>query len=78
MTSTTTRPYPIPADEQERLRSLADYGIIGAPPLPDLPSVVELAAYICGVPNAVVNIISATSQHQLAAHGFEPGVCDRL
>ncbi|MGI5181283.1 sensor histidine kinase [Dactylosporangium sp. CA-152071] len=76
-TSTKTRAFPAPADEQERLRSLADYGILGVPSLPDLPSVVELAAYICGVPNAVVNIISATQQHQMAAYGFEPGVCDR-
>ncbi len=77
MTSTTTRAFPVPADEQDRLRSLADYGVIGVPPLPDLPSVVELAAYICGVPNAVVNIISATHQHQIAAYGFDAGVCDR-
>ena len=77
MTSTTTRAYPVPADEPERLRSLAGYDVIDAPPLPDLPSVVELAAYVCGVPNAVVNIIPATQQHQLAAYGFEAGVCDR-
>src|SRR5689334_799534 len=44
------RPYPIPADEAERLRSLDDFGVLGAPALPDLPAVVELAAYICGVP----------------------------
>ncbi|WP_238010263.1 GAF domain-containing sensor histidine kinase [Dactylosporangium sp. AC04546] len=78
MTSTTQqRTYPVPADEQERLRSLATYGIVGGPPLPDLPAVVELAAYICGVPNAVVNIISASRQHQMAAYGFDAGVCDR-
>lgn len=77
MTSTTTRGYPVPADEQERLRSLAGYDVLDAPPLPDLPSVVELAAYVCDVPHAVVNLISATKQHQLAAYGFEPGVCDR-
>jgi GAF domain-containing protein len=77
MTSTTTRGHPVATDEQERLRSLADYGILGAPPPPDLPSVVELAAHIRGVPNAAVNIISATHQHRLAAYGFEAGVCDR-
>lgn len=38
---------------------------------------VELAAYICGGPNAVVNIISADHQHQIAAVGFEPAVCAR-
>jgi signal transduction histidine kinase len=77
MTRTETRAFPVPADERGRLRSLAEYGVVGSPPLPDLPSVVELAAYVCGVPNAVVNIISATHQHQIAAYGFEPGVCDR-
>ncbi|WP_433610056.1 sensor histidine kinase [Dactylosporangium sp. CA-139114] len=69
--------FPIPDDEQERLRSLAGYGIVGGPPLPDLPSVVELAAYVCGVPNAVVNIISATQQIQMAAFGFEANTCSR-
>ena len=76
-TTVARRGYPIPDDERDRLRSLADFGIVGAPPLPDLPSVVELAAYICGVPNAVVNIITADKQHQIAAYGFEGGVCDR-
>jgi signal transduction histidine kinase len=71
------RSYPVPADEVERLRSLDDFRVVDAPPLPDLPAVVELAAYICGVPNAVVNIISADKQHQIASVGFEPGVCDR-
>ncbi|GAA2579367.1 hypothetical protein GCM10010399_06400 [Dactylosporangium fulvum] len=76
-TSTRDRAFPVPADEQERLRSLAEYGIVGAPELPDLPSVVALAAYVCGVPNAVVNIIGATQQHQLGAYGFEGGACAR-
>ncbi|WP_432830327.1 GAF domain-containing sensor histidine kinase [Dactylosporangium sp. CA-092794] len=72
-----TRSFPLPGDERERLRSLASYGIVAGPPLPDLPSVVQLAAYICGVPNAVVNIISAHHQHQMAAFGFNPDVCAR-
>jgi len=71
------RSYPVPADEVERLRSLDDFRVVDAPPLPDLPAVVELAAYICGVPNAVVNIISADQQHQIASVGFEAGVCAR-
>jgi signal transduction histidine kinase len=69
--------FPVPPDETERLRSLADFRIIGEPPVPDLPAVLELAAYICGVPNAVVNLISATEQHQVSAVGFEPGICSR-
>ncbi|GAA3450676.1 sensor histidine kinase [Dactylosporangium matsuzakiense] len=73
----TPRTFPVPDDEQERLKSLAGYGIVGGPPLPDLPSVVELAAYVCGVPNAVVNIISASQQLQMAAFGFEASACAR-
>ena len=42
-----------------------------------LRSLEDFAAYICGVPNAVVNIISADQQHQIAAVGFQPGVCAR-
>ncbi|WP_433050836.1 sensor histidine kinase [Dactylosporangium sp. CS-033363] len=71
------RTFPVPENEPERLRTLAEYGIVGGPPLPDLPSVVELAAYVCGVPNAVVNLISASQQIQMAAFGFEGNVCDR-
>ncbi|WP_433209993.1 sensor histidine kinase [Dactylosporangium sp. CS-047395] len=71
------RSFPVPENEQERLKTLASYGIVGAPPLPDLPSVVELAAYVCGVPNAVVNLISASQQIQMAAYGFAGNVCDR-
>jgi signal transduction histidine kinase len=77
MVTVATRGFPVPTDEGERIRSLVDYGIIGAPPLPDLPSVVELAAFVCGVPNAVVNIITSDEQHQIAAYGFEGGVCGR-
>jgi signal transduction histidine kinase len=69
--------FPVPDDEAARLESLARYGIVGAPPPPDLPSVVELAAYLCDVPNAVVNIISEHQQVQIATVGFEPGVCAR-
>jgi hypothetical protein len=68
MSRTSPRAFPVPGDEAERLGSLAAYGITGAPELPDLPSVVELAAYICGVPTAVVNIISATEQLPMAAY----------
>src|SRR3954468_5802759 len=71
------RTFPVPADEPERLKALAGYGIVGAPPPPDLPSVVELAAYVCGVPTAVVNIISVSQQLQMAAYGFEASACAR-
>lgn len=64
-------------DERSRLEALSRYGLLDAIPNPDLQSVVDLAAFLCGVPNAVVNIIDAAHQRQLAATGFEPGVVNR-
>lgn len=64
-------------NEQSRLDALARYGLLDALPNPDLQSVVDLAAFVCGVPTAVVNIIDADQQRQLAAAGFEPGVMNR-
>ena len=57
--------------------AIADYQLIGAPPEPDLERLAELAALVCGVPTAVINIIDDRFQHQVAAIGFEPSVCDR-
>ena len=62
---------PKPPDDEARVAAVLDYRVVGAPPLPDLPSIVELAAFLLGVPNAVVNIITADEQHQIAAYGFE-------
>ncbi|GAA1035568.1 hypothetical protein GCM10009557_43620 [Virgisporangium ochraceum] len=64
-------------NEQTRLEALSRYGLLDALPNPDLQSVVDLAAFLCGVPHAVVNIIDADHQRQLAAAGFEPGVVNR-
>ncbi|MFF4656236.1 ATP-binding protein [Streptomyces sp. NPDC001381] len=65
------------ADEPERLRALERYGILTAPAPPDLASIVELAAYTCQVPHAVINIISAEHANMIAAIGFEPTQCAR-
>jgi signal transduction histidine kinase len=69
--------FPVPADEEARLRSLAEYHLIGTPPPRDLSAIVELAAHLCDTPNAAINIISATEQRQLAAVGAQSGRCDR-
>ena len=42
-----------------------------------LDNVVRLAAALCGVPYAVVNIITSDQQLQIAATGLEPGICSR-
>lgn len=65
------------AEDSTRAMAIADYQLVGAPPEPDLERLAELAALVCGVPTAVINIIDDRFQHQVAAIGFEPSVCDR-
>lgn len=43
----------------------------------DLQALVELTAQVAGVPKVAINLISADAQHQVAAYGFDPGICAR-
>jgi len=65
------------AEDVARRAAIADYDVLGNPPEPDLEGLVQLAATLCGVSTAVINIIDDRSQHQIAAVGFEPAVCAR-
>ncbi|WP_306232189.1 sensor histidine kinase [Agrococcus beijingensis] len=65
------------AEDVTRREAIAEYRVIGQPPQPDLEGLVQLAAVICGVSTAVINIIDDRDQHQIAAIGFEPSVCSR-
>jgi signal transduction histidine kinase len=56
---------------------LDQYGVVGLPEDPELHSIARLAAHVCGVPSAAVNLIDATSQHMVAAEGAERGVTPR-
>ncbi|MDZ8201668.1 GAF domain-containing sensor histidine kinase [Microbacterium sp. SSW1-59] len=56
---------------------IASYGVVGQPPEPDLEGLVQLAATVCGVSTAVINIIDDRFQHQIAAVGLAPSVCAR-
>ncbi|MGM1030355.1 MAG: sensor histidine kinase [Actinomycetota bacterium] len=60
-----------------RRAAIEEYRVVGQPPEPDLEGLVQLAAAICGVSTAVINIIDDRFQHQVAAVGFEPAVCAR-
>lgn len=60
-----------------RARAIEAYGVLGMPPEPDLEGLVQLAATMCGVSTAVINIIDDRFQHQVAAVGFSPSVCSR-
>ena len=58
-------------------REIARYGLLDSPPGRELQALVELAALICGVPTAAINIITGAQQHGIATTGFEPSVCSR-
>lgn len=60
-----------------RREVIAEYRVVGLPPEPDLEGLVQLAATVCGVPTAVINIIDDRFQHQVAAVGFTAAVCSR-
>ena len=55
----------------ERDRALATYDVIEGPPRRELDALVDLAAQLAGVPFAAVNLLTSTSQHQVATSGFE-------
>lgn len=65
------------ADDAIRRAIIEDYGVLGRATEPDLQGLVQLAATVCSVPTAVINIIDDRSQHQIAAVGLEPAVCSR-
>ena len=60
-----------------RAEAIAEYRVVGMPPEPDLEGLVQLAATLCAVPTAVINIIDDRFQHQIAAIGFTPAICSR-
>ncbi|MDO8383507.1 GAF domain-containing sensor histidine kinase [Microbacterium sp.] len=63
--------------ELTRRAAIAGYAVIGEPPEPDLEGLVQVAATLCGVPTAVVNIIDDRYQHQVATVGVAAAMCSR-
>jgi signal transduction histidine kinase len=60
-----------------RTDELSRLGVLDRPAGNDLQALVELTAQLCDVPKVAVNLISRDSQHQVAAAGFDPGICTR-
>jgi signal transduction histidine kinase len=56
--------------------AIAQYGVLDQR-VDDLQGLVDLAALVCGVPNAAVNLITRDHQHQVATAGIDPSVCAR-
>ncbi|TPX03990.1 GAF domain-containing protein, partial [Schumannella luteola] len=62
--------------DEARRSAIAEYEVLDAPAA-DLEGLVWLAATLCEVPKAVINIIDDRLQHQVAAFGFAADVCSR-
>lgn len=56
---------------------LAEYGVLEAPGGRDLQALVSIAALVCDVPNAAINLVTAESQHAVATTGIDRSVCSR-
>jgi signal transduction histidine kinase len=64
-------------DVDDADHELARYDVVGRPAGQDLQSLVELAALVCEVPTAALNLVTSDAQHQVATVGVEPSICRR-
>ncbi len=67
-------PYPIPDNEDHRLKALEAYGVIGTPPSMDFDEIAEMAAHICGCPVAVINIVADRWEWYKGKYGIPESV----
>ncbi|WP_183095521.1 sensor histidine kinase [Nocardioides stalactiti] len=67
-----SRPLPATADD-----AIARYGALDDPGGREMVALAHLAALVCDVPHAAINIITRDHQHQVAAAGIDPSVCAR-
>jgi len=58
--------------EQARVQAVHALKLLDGPLGPDVEDLVQLAAEVCGVPNAMLNIFDAEWQHSVATFGFVP------
>lgn len=63
--------------EDQRLAALHRYDALTGEHMPELEAVARLAAAVCDVPHATVNLIDDRHQHQVATAGFPAGVVGR-
>ncbi|MGY1826604.1 ATP-binding protein [Blastococcus sp. SYSU DS0541] len=69
-------PHPVPPTATPAQDLLAEYGLPDDAPHEQLRAVTRVAATVCGVPNAVVNLLDECFQHGVGSVGFEGGRTD--
>ncbi len=69
-----TTPYPLPANEEERLRALAEYNLMDSPPDEDFDRLVGLAARLFNVPIVLISLLARDRQFFKARVGLD--VCE--
>jgi GAF domain-containing protein len=68
---------PVPEGDDARVAALHAYGVLDQELASDLDAAARLAAYVCGVPTAAINLIDRNRQWQAAAFGVERGQVSR-
>ncbi len=66
-------PAPLPPDEEDRLKELAYYGVLDAPPEPALDRITHLAARIFKAPIALISLVGRERQWYKACVGLDGG-----
>jgi GAF domain-containing protein len=64
-------PYPMPANETERLRTLRSYKILDTKPEERFDELTRLAAVICGVPISLISLIDTDRQWFKSRFGLD-------
>ena len=77
MGTASASPYPIPANESERLARLQELAILDTAPEPLYDDVAKLAAAICGTPIAIINFVDADRQWGKALVGMDSSEAPR-